>query len=941
MGISALPDTTVRAIGATQVLTDPAALVKELVDNALDAHATSISVEIHHNTLDIIQVRDNGHGIAPEDRPLLAKRYCTSKLSNYDDLKDIGGSSLGFRGEALASAAELSGSLTISTRVEGEQVGAALKINQKGEVIGQDRASLPVGTCVKITDFVKANPVRKQVVLKNADACLKKIKRCLQAYAFARPRVRYSLRVLKAKTAKGDWVYAPKPNGNAEDAAIKLVGSACASQCSWSVLEHEGYSFQAFLLRPDAESSKIGGHGLFISIDARPVSSVRGHFKQIGKVYREALKGAGPQLEDVKEPFLYLEISCPDEAYDINVEPAKDDVAFEDASKVIEGMRKLFSAVYAPEQAPPMDESPAEEIGHPGQVVDERLHEPVMLKESEDMDVRAQGLPANAMSIFFNHPDDRSTKEQLLPSFEDTPTDQATSHARRKVRNNMYGCDEEDLYLLDAEPPEDRSLANLEELRQANKDVTVSNPWVLAKFNSSTRPTQVEQLPETHDSEANVLSSPPKRNRPILDDEEAMLPTPRPSSPSPPVQNFQTWNAVPDLQLARNGNFVGQARLPAPQMYSPMPSSDVPAPGDLRMRPEDRRPAYNYGLSPQAADFPAGTPLDAITDLSVRPRRSPRKQDQPSRVNKPFVSPLKDQPPRERVWFDHLEGIERRPRPGPRTQNNDHGMVTQGELGDLTEDGRPLTPPRRNRDIRDFVGGRNADSISSLIESRNYPRGPNRDQNADQENQIEELDLSHDEPSSRPPGFVRASDVACMNEEYSSPEKQSAAPRKRRKTSERPALQDLSTNTPRAQEAEEDQEYRPATSRALSCRRSSHKVGRTKSSRLPLERTPAGQGTQNLVLPTTVSTRGISQLAGKIDEERSLIDYDAPAIDLADVFISNPPDLQTLTNDLHDLLLQAGGDSDIPRPDHLFRELQSAFNRHSTSNDRDEVMSSI
>lgn len=133
MTIQALPQSTVRAIGASQVLTDPAAVVKELIDNALDARATSIAIEIHANTLDVIQVRDNGHGIPPPDRPLVARRYCTSKLTNEQDLVDIGGSSLGFRGEALASAAEMSDSMTITTRVEGEQVATALEISQQGE----------------------------------------------------------------------------------------------------------------------------------------------------------------------------------------------------------------------------------------------------------------------------------------------------------------------------------------------------------------------------------------------------------------------------------------------------------------------------------------------------------------------------------------------------------------------------------------------------------------------------------------------------------------------------------------------------------------------------------------------------------------------------------------------------------------------------------------
>jgi len=139
MSIAALPPSTVSIIGSAQVLTDAASVAKELIDNALDARASSITIEISSNTLDVIQVRDNGHGIAPQDRSLICRRYCTSKIRNYSDLKDIGGISLGFRGEALASAAELSGTTLITTRVEGEDVAVTLKVNPKGEVDGYAR----------------------------------------------------------------------------------------------------------------------------------------------------------------------------------------------------------------------------------------------------------------------------------------------------------------------------------------------------------------------------------------------------------------------------------------------------------------------------------------------------------------------------------------------------------------------------------------------------------------------------------------------------------------------------------------------------------------------------------------------------------------------------------------------------------------------------------
>ena len=134
MPIAALSDNTVHAIGSTQVLTDSHSVVKELIDNALDARASAIFIEISPNTLDSIQVKDNGYGIAPIDRALVCKRHCTSKITNFDDIAQIGGSSLGFRGEALASAAEMSGLVIMTTKVEGEPTAVSQKIGRRGNI---------------------------------------------------------------------------------------------------------------------------------------------------------------------------------------------------------------------------------------------------------------------------------------------------------------------------------------------------------------------------------------------------------------------------------------------------------------------------------------------------------------------------------------------------------------------------------------------------------------------------------------------------------------------------------------------------------------------------------------------------------------------------------------------------------------------------------------
>jgi DNA mismatch repair ATPase MutL len=133
-GIAALPPTTTRQIGSGQVLVDPSSVVKELIDNALDARAKSIFVDIAANTIDSIQVKDDGHGIPSDDRSLVCRRYCTSKIRDFHDLRDVGRKWLGFRGSALSSMAEMSGTFHVTTRVEGEPVAVKLNYGHNGEL---------------------------------------------------------------------------------------------------------------------------------------------------------------------------------------------------------------------------------------------------------------------------------------------------------------------------------------------------------------------------------------------------------------------------------------------------------------------------------------------------------------------------------------------------------------------------------------------------------------------------------------------------------------------------------------------------------------------------------------------------------------------------------------------------------------------------------------
>ncbi|KAH3338364.1 hypothetical protein KXW81_009228 [Aspergillus fumigatus] len=362
MPIKALPQTTVRAIGSTSVISDPCSIVKELLDNSLDAHATAISVEISQNTVDVIQVKDNGHGIPAEDHPFVCRRAFTSKIATVEDLRKLGGKSLGFRGEALASAAEVCGGVTVTTRVEADPVGFCIKYGRNGELISTQRASHPVGTTVRVTDLFKSIPVRRQTVLKSTAKTVAKIKKIVQSYAIARPTIRLSLKVLKAANEKANWVFAPGKNASLTDAALKVAGTEVASACvtkPWPCANESGeesrvvngssFQLMALLADPGSDFSKVNNAGQFFSVDGRPLSASRGIGQEISKLYKTYLRAAASRsggFPYISDSFLCLQIRCPEASYDVNVEPAKDDVLFENQQDLLSLAEELFKDVY-------------------------------------------------------------------------------------------------------------------------------------------------------------------------------------------------------------------------------------------------------------------------------------------------------------------------------------------------------------------------------------------------------------------------------------------------------------------------------------------------------------------------------------------------------------------------------------------------------------------
>ncbi|KAL6715833.1 hypothetical protein ACLMJK_006794 [Lecanora helva] len=581
MPITALSANTVNALGSTQVLTDPVSLVKELIENSIDSQASAISVEISADTLGDVRVRDNGHGINPDDRPLICQRYATSKIRDLNELEAIGGRSLGFRGVALASVAEICGRLMISTRVEGEETASEIQFNHQGhpteyiDLQGRLRSasktskSLPIGTTVRVERFLEAFPVRKRTAEKTSTKTLAKIKRTLQAYALAKPHLRLTLKVLRAKDEKANWkyplsarVYRSGLGPCSFDAAVDVLGKRVLDQCQWTQSawsitgtpveetskdseansdQGSGYVFQAVLAKRGCVSSTVSNIGQYLSVDSRPVSCSRVIFKKIVSLYKSHLRSATDSKEatDIVDPVLRLNIVCPPRSYDINVEPAKDDVLFTDSELIIDLAKKFFARLYGEMASGRSTTASAENFPKPRGLELMLARKETSRKPGSSLPCLSQGtsFPSGLLSSRENFVSPKASPEKEAETLRDYPlasslppanpirvpeneintvvcaqSDPSTSdeilattlaqppaHLQNESpgratlpeiqpawQNSMYVVeDENDEGLLDSKPSNVDNDA-MDEGDDPN-NIQLSNPWAFAKLNAASR----------------------------------------------------------------------------------------------------------------------------------------------------------------------------------------------------------------------------------------------------------------------------------------------------------------------------------------------------------------------------------------------------------------------------------------------------------------------
>lgn len=319
MPIRILPDHIASQIAAGEVIERPASVVKELVENALDAGSREITVEISGAGRRVIAVVDDGVGIPKEELGLAVSRHATSKLARAEDLFHI--ETLGFRGEALASIGSVS-RLTIDSRTGESESGAQMTV--EGGKLGKLKAAgMPVGTRIVVQDLFYNVPARLKF-LKTDNTERRHIEALVTRYALAYPEVRWEMAV------DGQPVLQTSGNGDRREVLSNLYGLDVAKQMLAVDFREDDYHIYGFispisLTRSNRREITVFVNGRWVRDTAVSAAIVRAYHTLL-------MVGRFPMV------VLFLEI--PPEAVDVNVHPAKAEVRFREGDLVFSRVQR-------------------------------------------------------------------------------------------------------------------------------------------------------------------------------------------------------------------------------------------------------------------------------------------------------------------------------------------------------------------------------------------------------------------------------------------------------------------------------------------------------------------------------------------------------------------------------------------------------------------------
>ncbi|MBU1446105.1 DNA mismatch repair endonuclease MutL [Patescibacteria group bacterium] len=316
--IKILPENLVNQIAAGEVVERPSSVVKELLENSLDAGADKITLEVNGSGDEMIRITDNGSGMDMEDAKLAFERHATSKISSTDDLFKI--SSMGFRGEAIASIASVS-HVTLQTKMRGANIGTKI-VCIGGNIEKIEECGCPEGTQIEVKNLFYNTPVRKKY-LKTSSTEYQQILRVFQSMALAYPNVYFSL----IHNNQVNFQY-PK-SLNFLDRIQSVLGKHISENCMPISYESNDIIIEGFIGKP--ELGRSGNKHQYLFVNQRNVYH---------HLFSYALaESYGSLLMNGKKPFYAINIRIATDLIDVNVHPQKLEIRFLDQNTIFKILR--------------------------------------------------------------------------------------------------------------------------------------------------------------------------------------------------------------------------------------------------------------------------------------------------------------------------------------------------------------------------------------------------------------------------------------------------------------------------------------------------------------------------------------------------------------------------------------------------------------------------
>ena len=329
--IRLLNQQTINEIAAGEVVERPASVVKELIENSIDAGAEKIEIRVEEGGRKRIEIIDDGEGMSKEDALLSIKQHATSKLMKIEDLSML--STYGFRGEALSSIASIS-KLTIRTRTEKDKAGTLL-ITEFGSESEVSSVGAPVGTTIVVDDIFANVPARRKN-LATAQAELAQISNIVTKYAIAWPEIGFDL------VSNDHTMYSFRGSDRTARVA-QLVGPRSAKSLLEFLKKIESLEIRGALTK--MEVTKSSPSSIYLFVNRRPV---------VSSVLLSAIAdGYGTRLMRGRYPVGYLMIDIPPEDIDVNVHPTKKEIRFLRPDEVRESVLQAITDVFKGSDATP------------------------------------------------------------------------------------------------------------------------------------------------------------------------------------------------------------------------------------------------------------------------------------------------------------------------------------------------------------------------------------------------------------------------------------------------------------------------------------------------------------------------------------------------------------------------------------------------------------